>query len=259
MLRIIAANLEILISKGDVRFGGFVYMHKITDQRVSGSSLKSLRIFEKICGEVNFEYVVLATSMWNLLPRDGGREIGENRDSALINKDEFFGKMVSGGAITMRDEGGRESAQQIISHITNSSKGRVITASQRKMSSATKTLEETAVGAYLREQMDLAYKRYETELQELNEALVEASRDADENLVSTISEQCRELSQRKEQARRDKEGLQTSKEGLSEAGTEWCSRKQDKRTKKKSEYKDCRARVSDLKRQLKNPNNVENG
>jgi hypothetical protein len=92
LLRTLAAALGGMSLNGDVRFAGFVYLHRITDQRVSGSSLESLRIFEKICGEENFPYVVLATSMWNLLGKEGDRDLGEARKLALKKKNDFFWK-----------------------------------------------------------------------------------------------------------------------------------------------------------------------
>jgi hypothetical protein len=233
LLKKIASALEAMYVDEDIRFAGLIYMHRITDSRVAGSSLKSLRIFEKICGEENFKHVVLVTSMWNLLEDE---EIGKGRERTLETKDEFFGRMISRGAVTVRDRGDLPSAWTIIERALRS-QDQVVTALQREMATVGNTLEDTTVGAFLREQLEEARRKYELERQELEEALMEAKQEGDDLMISTISEQSQELNERAEQTITDEENLSTTRADLARIRDEWCARNLAQLEKDKSELR----------------------
>ena len=40
-------------------------MHRITDVRYAGSSVKTLEIFKKICGKIALKNVLLVSTRWN--------------------------------------------------------------------------------------------------------------------------------------------------------------------------------------------------
>jgi hypothetical protein len=224
-------------------------MHRITDQRVTGSSLKSLRIFEQVCGEENFPYVVLVTSMWDLLDGEADRAQAESRELALRTKDEFFGKMVAGGAKVMRYEGDGPSARSIAQRISMQ-KSRVVTALQREMADVGKKLEDTAVGAFLREEIDRARRKYELDRQELEEALKEAREDDDEDLMTTISEQHFQLKKRMNRTIADEDYLSATREDLAQDRTEWCTRLLSKAEQEKRELQRSQQQVKALKEEL---------
>ena len=54
------------IYEQDIKLAGIIYLHRITDVRISGSSLRNLKIFKALCVEEKnvFKHVVLATTMW---------------------------------------------------------------------------------------------------------------------------------------------------------------------------------------------------
>ncbi|KAF2745785.1 hypothetical protein M011DRAFT_459693 [Sporormia fimetaria CBS 119925] len=250
LLQKIASTLEAMYRKDDIRFAGLIYMHRITDQRVAGSSLKSLRIFEKLCGEENYPCVILVTTMWNLLSDADQRGMGEQRLDTLKSKEEFFGKMVAGGAKSMRDDGTLKSAHEIIGRIAQQ-KSRVITALQRELADVGRTLEETAVGAFLREHLEQARQRFERERAELEEALEEARRDQDDDLVSTISDQCRELDERLRRTVVDEAGLSATQQDLSTFGTEWCRRLQMEAERSQQDVRRCQLQMLALEEELR--------
>ena len=44
---------------------GVIYLHRITDIRYTGNSIRTLEIFQKICGETALKNVLLILSRWN--------------------------------------------------------------------------------------------------------------------------------------------------------------------------------------------------
>ncbi|PON26905.1 hypothetical protein TGAM01_v204406 [Trichoderma gamsii] len=71
------------------RLSGMIYLHRITDVRMTGSARRNLVMFQKLCGENAFSSVVLATTMWNLVEE----ATDEQRERELIESDEFWGYM----------------------------------------------------------------------------------------------------------------------------------------------------------------------
>jgi hypothetical protein len=58
-----------------------IYLHRITDNRISGSLLKNLRMFTNLCGQEATSNVVIATTMWS----EAKQESGARREAELMN------------------------------------------------------------------------------------------------------------------------------------------------------------------------------
>lgn len=70
----------------DTLLSGIIYLHRISDIRMSGSSTKSLRMFRKLCGTENMSKVSLVTTMWDkVTPEEGAR-----RERQLDGPDGFW-------------------------------------------------------------------------------------------------------------------------------------------------------------------------
>ena len=63
-LKTITTWLEATFDKGQL-LSGMVYLHRITNTRISGSARRALHLFQKICGEDSYKNVILATTFWN--------------------------------------------------------------------------------------------------------------------------------------------------------------------------------------------------
>ncbi|ORX97295.1 P-loop containing nucleoside triphosphate hydrolase protein [Clohesyomyces aquaticus] len=249
LLQNLASALGAMYANDDIHFAGIIYLHRITDQRVAGSSLKSLRIFEKICGEENYPNTVLLTTMWNLMESESEKAIGYDRERTLAEKGEFFGAMVQGGAHMMRDEGDRVSAVDVIEHIVRR-QHRVVTALQREIVEEEKQLGETAVGIYLCGELEQARKRFETERDELEEALEEAIRDKDDDLVSTISDQKKDYNERIRRTDLEQKNLLISFDEMARHQTEWCERVIEEAERRRQELEEKERQIQDLQEQL---------
>ncbi|KAJ4987558.1 hypothetical protein SVAN01_07015 [Stagonosporopsis vannaccii] len=58
---------------------GIIYMHRITDNKMSGSAVRYFEMFLRLCGEHNLENVVLLTTMWSEL-RDEARGLQREQE-----------------------------------------------------------------------------------------------------------------------------------------------------------------------------------
>lgn len=74
-----------------------IYLHRITDNRITGTSLLGLRIFQDFCGEHFYQNVVLATTMWDAVPEESFLRL-ENREAQLNGSDVFWGDMIDKGS-----------------------------------------------------------------------------------------------------------------------------------------------------------------
>ncbi|KAJ8111812.1 hypothetical protein OPT61_g5685 [Boeremia exigua] len=162
-------------SEHELIIGGVLYVHRITDIRMSNSSIKSLRIFEALCGEACFRDVMIVTTMWDLLRTPDALQSAERREATLQSRDNFFGHLMKSGARYARHKDTRSSSIDIVENLVNR-QSNVILALQRELErgSAT-TLVDTTVGKYLEGDLRDMRKRYETKIAQLeayNNALV---------------------------------------------------------------------------------------
>ncbi|KAK0721566.1 hypothetical protein B0T26DRAFT_769042 [Lasiosphaeria miniovina] len=172
-----------------VRLAGLVYLHRITDPRMQGTTLKSLDLFKKLCGPRALPAVVLATTMWPALeaaaPRrtsDRDRElaagVGQQRESDLL-KAKFWGEMVKGGSRMVRHDGTAVSAHAIVRSLVGIGGGGVVLDIQVQLVDEERTLDATAVGQLVQREMAEARWRFEADRGEYVAGMEQALADSD--------------------------------------------------------------------------------
>jgi hypothetical protein len=92
------------------RINGILYLHRITDRRMQGTTLRNLAMFRKICGEDCFKNVLLGTTCWDLVEP----VIGAAREEELSNTPEFWGDMLKRGSQILRVYPNRTSNLKIL-------------------------------------------------------------------------------------------------------------------------------------------------
>ncbi|KAF1940628.1 hypothetical protein EJ02DRAFT_406290 [Clathrospora elynae] len=200
--------------------GGMIYVQRITDMRMSGSSLNSLRIFEKICGEHCFEDVTIVTTMWGLLKTEEARDAAIAREEMLRSRPEYFGNLVNANARMERHNDNHDSALHIIETLADRRR-KVHLQLQREMKrSETMTLGETTVGRYLEGELKNVRKKYETERRELQDFQSEVL--GDDDLKSTIGEQITEYSELVNKTEMDQRSLSITCDDMRCEQREWC-------------------------------------
>ncbi|CAE6352832.1 unnamed protein product [Rhizoctonia solani] len=96
-LKRIAEFLETMYRRG-IKLKGIVYLHRITDMRMTGASARTYRLLRSLCGAKNLSNVVIVTNMWS----DPPTEDELLREQQL--KSVFFKSALDDGAQLMRRE-----------------------------------------------------------------------------------------------------------------------------------------------------------
>ena len=109
--------------KYGIKLSGIIYLHRITDPRMTGSVRRNLLMFKKLCGEKSFSSVVLATTRWSMVDE----ATGIAHEEELKNTEAFWGHMYKKGSKVFRHTGSnagmhtgsRDSALALTGYILN--------------------------------------------------------------------------------------------------------------------------------------------
>lgn len=200
-----------------------IYAHRITDVRMSGSSVKSLRIFEKICGEHCFKHVTVVTTMWDLIKTQEAIDAATIRENTLKERTEFFGTLIRSDA-RMERHYGEDSARHIVEMLADRQRRFSLQLQQEMKQSRTMTLEKTTAGKYLEGELDNMRRRYEMQKKELEESVESCD---DDDFKSEISEEIRDCTVTVNRLNADQGSLSVTLEDMQDEQKAWYTRKHD--------------------------------
>ncbi|KAK0734297.1 hypothetical protein B0T26DRAFT_632880 [Lasiosphaeria miniovina] len=152
VLKLLAFWLSMAYSAG-IRIGGIIYMQRITDLRMSGTSLRSLEAFKQLCGPDAFPGITFLTTGWDIpvISRDGhARAAAQQRQAELENTPRCVGDILAGGGAAMALLPGREAALALVDAIIRRRHNLVLRI-QVEMTVGSAALGETGAGRTLRE------------------------------------------------------------------------------------------------------------
>ena len=101
--------------KMHIKLAGIIYLHRISDNRMSKSMFKNLRMMKKLCGEDCYSKIVLATTMWDTMANDMPKAI--QNEAQLAETHDWWGDLLEAGATTMRQDDGWRSAMKIVERV----------------------------------------------------------------------------------------------------------------------------------------------
>ena len=128
-----------------VRLMGVLYLHDITQARMTGSFNKELEILKRMVGIQNYKHIILVTTKWAL---NTGQSNFEKRHAEL--QDKYWKDLINEGAGVCKFDGSPESAIGIVSQLNTVAE--VTLALQDQMTARKHTpLEDTDVGKYVLE------------------------------------------------------------------------------------------------------------
>ncbi|KIK46994.1 hypothetical protein CY34DRAFT_35664, partial [Suillus luteus UH-Slu-Lm8-n1] len=170
ILAMIAAYLSKTYEHG-ARLAGVIYMHRISDSKMGGTSNRNFKMFRELCGESSLKNVLIVTNMWSKVKP----EIGEARESELASKDKFFKPAIEKGARMLRHDGSLESAHTTLRYLLSSHSATL--AIQQEIVNEQKPIEKTTAGSELRRALDEQADRNKEEIRNLR-AEIEAAKRA---------------------------------------------------------------------------------
>ncbi|PQE12522.1 GTP binding domain protein [Rutstroemia sp. NJR-2017a BBW] len=154
-----------------INVAGIVYMHRITDNRISGTSLRNLTVLKSLCGESAFPRIVLVSSMWDLLAEEPKlHEEATTRELELRSTNEFWGSLCRGGSQVARWTGDEHSTLGVIDHImtTYEATDNEVLKIQKELVDQGKCLEETEAGKAINQILEEAKSRHREDIQNVS-------------------------------------------------------------------------------------------
>ncbi|KAK4638732.1 hypothetical protein QC761_704930 [Podospora bellae-mahoneyi] len=148
---------------------GVLYLHKITDNRMTGSSGTYLRLLQSLIGDSAMANVVLVTTMWYML-RDEYEGEGLRRQTQLSEK--YWKSLTEKGAGVTKFEGTPESAWSIVRKLAP--KEPVVLDYQRQVIEEGRDLIRTNAGNSLLQKLESTKVEYSIRLKDLEDQHDEA-------------------------------------------------------------------------------------
>lgn len=173
VLTSIAAYLSNTYEQG-AKLAGILYMHRISDVRMSGTSKRNFRIFRELCGESTLSNVLIVTNMWGHVDS----KIGEERERELATSDKLFKPVLDKGARLLRHDNTEASAHAILRNLINNQTATL--AIQHEIVNQRKDLAQTSAGSELTRLLKAQAQRYDDEITGLQGELELATRAKDE-------------------------------------------------------------------------------
>ncbi|KAJ6132583.1 hypothetical protein N7471_007798 [Penicillium samsonianum] len=217
-LSVLATYLGASYANG-VRIHGILMLHPISDNRMSGSSMRNLDMMKAMCGFASYSNLAIATTMWS-----ERSPLCEQREAQLLSDERFFGGLISRGATTFRhNEKGRlgsleeiTSARRIVTHLILQSEKHPpgVLELQREIIDQGKVIGETKAGIVLAGDLHKARQAHERELKKLKQAIETEITQKNTAHAIEMQELKADLETQMRKAEQSKRGLEKSMRDL---------------------------------------------
>jgi GTP-binding protein EngB required for normal cell division len=187
----IAQYLTVQFQLG-LRLKGIVYLHPITQTRMTGHDRQYLELFKRLCGEHTFPNIKLVTTMWDrIIPSEEGLAYARDRDI----RDTCWNMMEERGSEIISFDGSSEMAQTIIYGLA--SQETVVLQIQREMCQRGMNLENTHAGQLVVGRIEADIRQDASEIQAAEQQINSAVARRDWPEAEKLKEDVRKKHDRK--------------------------------------------------------------
>ncbi|KAH6606459.1 p-loop containing nucleoside triphosphate hydrolase [Trichoderma cornu-damae] len=179
VLEMIADYLATGYSK-EIRLSGIIYLHPISDNRMTHHATKNLDMFRKLTGEKNLKNVMLTTSMWDKVTPEEGLK----REQELRGK--FWNVLMAFGAKYSRQDRAADSARQIASTFVDNKP--FYLQLQEEMGKDNKALKDTAAGKEIMAELSRMKEQHQKEVAEMKEMLLRTSAEENKAAMAALEQ-----------------------------------------------------------------------
>jgi len=211
---------------------GIIYLHRITDNRMDGTAIRNLRMFQSLCGEKVLPNVVLTTTHWDI----ADQRLAVEREAELRNR--FWKGMTQRGAKIMRFDGSREAASRVVDPML--SLDRVVLKIQTQIEGGMK-LSDTDAGQTVSEELSKAQKRFEKEITDLRKDMKKASDEKDIELAQILEQERKNAQQKLQQVTFEQEQFRRTTSDDLRAQVARLQQESNEKEKKLKNYKRAKA------------------
>ncbi|KAF9869947.1 hypothetical protein CkaCkLH20_12556 [Colletotrichum karsti] len=145
---------------------GILYLHRITDNRMTNTSKSYLRLLESLVGDDALRNVILVTTMWNML-RPEDRRRGLQREQELL--DNFWSSMEQKGSYVAQFDGTADSAYALVFQLAG--KDSVVLDIQKETVEQDRSILETTAGMNLIHQLKKDSESYQLQMSNVEKQL----------------------------------------------------------------------------------------
>ena len=149
--------------KKGVKLSGVIYIHRISDFRMGGSSSRNFKLFRNLCGDDALKNSVVVTNMRG----DVDLKKGEKREAEL--RDKFFKPAIDKGAQLLRHDNTAKTAHDILRYLIHNRP--LPLRIQIELVDEKKRLLETVAGEELNRELLELTRRQEVEIRQLQEEM----------------------------------------------------------------------------------------
>ncbi|KAF9781349.1 P-loop containing nucleoside triphosphate hydrolase protein [Thelephora terrestris] len=184
ILEKIAAFLAVTYKSGS-KLAGIIYVHRISDERFTGVSVRNFKMFRQLCGDSTLKNVVFVTNMWGKVED----ALGAAREKELA--EVYFRPALEKDAQLARHHNTPQSAHEIIRRIMQNNPAPLLI--QRELVDEGKDIKQTSAGVAVNEELTKAMERHEAEMNALREDMRQALEEKDEWMRKELEEESRKL------------------------------------------------------------------
>ncbi|KAF7771743.1 hypothetical protein Agabi119p4_6054 [Agaricus bisporus var. burnettii] len=179
---------------------GILYLHRISDNRMGGTTLKNLEMFQKLCGKDRFNQVILTTTMWPEDPSDV--EDAKGREVELYNV--YWKLMIDKGSVIEPFKGTQASAWSILDNLVKKNKHAIQI--QNELKKSWKDVPDTAAGKQLHGLNGTMIQRQKVALRQL---LDEMGKTTDQEIQDLLVKEWLSVREEQEKATQDNQRLES--------------------------------------------------
>ncbi|KAF3178386.1 hypothetical protein TWF225_010188 [Orbilia oligospora] len=198
VLEMIADYLAAAYSK-DMKLHGIIYLHPISENRMTNPATKNLEMFRKLTGEKNLKNVVMTTSMWDKVTA----EEGARRERELEEK--FWKVLLAYQAKTIKYKGTPESAREVAGLLMENKP--FYLQLQEEMGKGNKALKDTSAGKEIMEELARVKEQHQREMTEMKEMIMKSQEEKNEVVVQALREYYGKLLSDMERTLRDEKRM----------------------------------------------------
>lgn len=177
--------IQLLRYEQQIYLSGILYFHRISDNRMAGTPLKNLRMFQELCGRDAFSRIILTTTMWD----EVDIPLGEQREKEL--KEKYWKGMMDLKSKTERYQNSHASAWEILRPLVESVSENQAILLQEEMVDMKKQLSDTSAGRALYSKMEELVNKQQDLLKRIR---IESKKSAgDKSAMKALMEEYSEL------------------------------------------------------------------
>jgi len=175
------------------KLAGIVYIHRISDERFTGISVRNFKMFRKLCGESSLKNVVIVTNMWGKVEES----VGEARERELT--EIYFKPALDKNAQLARHHNTTQSSHDIVRRIMKNDPAPLRI--QQELVDEGKNIKDTAAGEALNEELNTLIRHHEIEMNALREEMRQALKEKDEETRRELEEETRRIREQMDRMR----------------------------------------------------------